>query len=170
MDAGACHLSGGIEALNRRLTVEIGGYAAARIVLGRHDGYPVLLHLQVDRTQPLPASRELMVHQLRGLMGDVQIHAPRLMLLHLRLDGPRYHVAGCELEPRVVVVHEPSTEVISERAAGSTYCLRDEERPHLGVVEGRWVELHELHVFHLCPDLSGEGDPVRGGHAWIRGV
>src|SRR5579871_2771785 len=101
-------------------------------------------------------------------MGCVEVHAPSSEALHLGFDGSRDNIAGRKLEPGVVIEHEPTPVVIAQGSSCSPHRFADEETPHLRVIEGRRMELHEFHVFDLRAHGGGQRNTIGRSHRRIR--
>ncbi len=127
MDSGACDLSAGIEARDVRAGFKVGDDASARIVLGGDDRDPLFFEVDAESPEFFPDGREFVMEEFAVEVGAVEIDAPSVELLDFALDGAGDDVAGGEFEAVVVVVHEPSAEVVPEGCARSSEGFGEEE-------------------------------------------
>ena len=163
MYARSGDLSRRIESRDTALTVKIGYNAAAGEMLGWNHGNPVLFHFDANARESLVNCWKLVLQVLALQMCRVEINAPGLQPLHLALDRPRDNIPGSQLQAVIVVVHEPSSKVVSKSCPRSPDGFAYQETTKLSVVERCRVELHEFHVPNLGASRGRQCYSIRRG-------
>ncbi len=159
-----------IESLDGGLAVAVDLHAAAAVVGGRRDGYPVLGDVDADRETLLVDVGEVSADRFGLLVGDVEIYEVFAPPGHLAVDGAGHHVARSQRLHGVVLVHELLARLEAQDGSEAAHGLRDEEVGLLaGVVEGGGVELDELHVLGDRLRTVAHGYPVARRHDGVRG-
>ena len=104
--AGAAAFANGIQALDRRLSVEVNLYASAEIVAAE----PRESCLSLCRFREKGISRRCWGNGARFLprvfVGDAEINVVCAMEFHFGVDGASYYVARRERQARVIFLHE----------------------------------------------------------------
>src|SRR5690606_25907703 len=98
----------------------------------------------------------------------IQEHLVSCALLPIHLTS--HYVARRKLGQLVALGHEALTPIVDEHRTLTANSLGYQRQRILRRVQGRWVELYELHVAELHPGPVGHGEPVARGHLGIRGV
>lgn len=162
--AGARAFADGIQAADRRLAVGVDLDAATQVVGRGSDRDVVAGDVDAKAETVLINVGEMALGLLGVLVGDVEIDMIVAVELHLAVDGARHDVARSEREPRVILVHELLAAEVAEHGAISAHGLGDEERRAVaGMIEGRGMELDELHVLHCALGAVDHRDAVAGG-------
>ena len=115
---------------------------------------------------------EVVLGLLGILVGHVQEDVVLASLFHLTIDGAGYHIARCQRQARVILLHELLAAQIAQHAAVTTHGLGDEEgRTVAGMIQRGGVELHKFHVLHRTLGTIHHGDAVTSCHQRVgRGV
>jgi len=90
--------------------------------------------------------------------------------LLLTENFPGHDIPRGELRQSMTLGHEPLPLGVEQHRALSTHRLGDEGQRVFRGIEGRGVELHELHVGQTGAGPVGNGKPVAGGHLRVRGI
>lgn len=141
-------------------------------MLSWHHGDRILSNVNPELQARGRNVRKVGLHEVRGLVADVEIHMGLPVRDHLRMDSARDHVARRKLTTGVNVGHETLAHFVEEEAALSADGFADEESTCGGVggVQSRWVELYEFHVADCGGGAVGHGDTVSGGYVGVGGV
>ena len=147
--------------------VEIGNHAAGEVVRRGGDRQEVERGVETDGAHRAPDRGKTL-----GEVGDfrgVEPHVVEAALDAAARDRPGHHVAGCEVGERVLLRHEREAIVVAQDRAFAAQRLRQQQTRARRVVEGSWVELHELHIGHCDAGPKGHRDAVAGGDRRIGG-
>ena len=120
--------------------------------------------------QPRVHGGEALSQELALQMARVQPHVVGLVPVEHPLHVPHHHVPRSQLRPRMRPHHEPLPRVVEQVGALAPQSLGQQQGGILAAVEGRGMELHELHVPHHRAGPVGHGVPVAGGHPGVGGV
>ena len=106
-----------------------------------------------------------------SIVRHVQVDVVLAALLHLVVDGAGHDVTRGERQARVILLHEFLAVQRAEHGAIAAHGLGDEERGTVArMIEGRGMELDELHVLHRSLGTVDHGDAVARGHQRVGGV
>ena len=163
-------LAQGVQALYRRLSVQVHLDTAAHVVRRGPNGDVVLGDVNAHRQTLLVDVREVVARLVGRLVRHVQADVVQTVNLHLLVDGPRHDVARSQREPLVVLLHERLAVRQFQHAAIAAHRLGDQIRRVrlLRVVQHRRVELHEFHVLHRRLRAVGHRDAVARGNDGVR--
>src|SRR5690606_12940791 len=122
----------GIETGQIGATVQIYDDAAAGIMLGRNDGDRLLRNVDIKVQQSRMDGREVMLHEFRRLVADVEMDIVEAEPLDFMVDGAGDDIARRKFGARIEAGHEP---LAAARDAGrelevsalATYGFGDEE-------------------------------------------
>lgn len=163
VQAGAGHLTDGIQTGDFGLAVEVGDDAAALVVGRGNDRDRFLGDVEAVLQAAAVDVREVVDDESGRLVGDVEEHAIGAGAFHLGVDGTGHDVAGSEFGPRVIAVHEALAVGTQQQPAFTADRFRDEEGFGLGMEKAGGMELDELHVRNRGSGAVGHGHPVARG-------
>ena len=155
-------LPAGVEVIDARHAVLVYLDAAAHVVAGGADGDHLLHRVDADADALLVDGGEVFDEVVLIDVATVQAHELDAVQLHLVVDGAGDDVAGGEAAARVVVVHEfrPVGPLQDGPFAADGFGNEEGLGVQPGIVEGRGVELDELHVLQVALGAVGHGDTV----------
>ena len=103
-------------------------------------------------------------------MRNIEVDAVKAAFFHLEINGAGHHIAGGELQARIVRGHEARAIRQQQAPTLAPHGLADQERLGMRVVEASGVELYEFHVLHAATRAPGGGNAVAGGGVGVGGV
>jgi hypothetical protein len=142
--------------------VEIGADPAAHVMGGGHHRNGVGGDIDAEAQALRVNGGEMLAHEARRAVGDVEQHVLGPGAFHLEIDRPGDDIARGQVLARIVVRHERGAVGQAQDRPLAAERLADEEALRHRVEEAGRVELIELHV----PDLGA--CPVGHCHAVAR--
>ena len=155
------HLPRGIKPRQVGAPVEVDHHAPAGVMLRGHHRDRLPRDVDAELQQPRMDRREMLLHELRRLVADVEVDIVEAEPLDLMVDRARHDVARRKFRALVEAGHEAFAggRKLQEPALAA-HRLGDQEVLDLQVVEAGRVELVELHVGDAAASAPGHSDPV----------
>ena len=163
--AGA--LAARVEAIERRARVEVYPHPADHVVGRRADGDELLGDVELELGADPRDGGEPRADAGGVEVAQVEEHLGGACGPHLGHDRAGHDVARRQLPVGVVAGHEALALLVDQVGALAAHRLADEPPRRPSDVEGRGVELHELHVLEHRARPVGDGDAVACGHIGV---
>ncbi len=159
------HFASGIEAGQVGAAIKVDDDAATGIMLRRDDRDRLLGDVDVEIEQPGINGREMMPHEFRRPVADVEMDIVQPQALDFMVDGACHDVTRGEFRARVETRHEAFA---ATRHAGGEFQMTpfaahrfsDQEILDLQIIEAGGVKLVHLHIGNAAPRAPGHGDAV----------
>ncbi len=116
----------------------------------RRHGDQLRSDIDTDGLAFLVDIRKMLQEFLQRDMTHVEVHMFRTRDLHFIVDSARHDIAGSQVFPRIVPLHESFASCVSQDAAVAAHGFSDEEGLafYIGFIQGGGMELDKLHVFY----------------------
>ena len=165
MNSRHCHLSCRKQAIDGGVTVKICNHSSACIVGGGNNRDRLSCDVQfVSFPACLIDVRESLFQLRGGQVSEIEPHKVFSPSLQFGIDCTGNDISGGQREPLVVAVHELLPVLRLQDGTETADGLGNQERGASRIVEGRRVELDELHVCNARSRSVGHGNAVAGGN------
>ncbi len=124
-------------------------------------------HVDAQPHQFLVNGREMLRHEVRRFMADVEMHIIKTIAFDLIVNRARHYVTRSQLHPLLVIVcHKTVTSFGMEQPSTlAAHRLCDEEVFDLQIIQAGRVELHHLHIGNARAGSPCHRNPITRGAA-----
>ena len=133
-------------------------------MLRRHDRDRRLRHVDAEADQLLVDRREMVAHEVRAHMADVEMDVIQAIPLDLGIDRARDDIARRQFHPRWVIFRHEALAGggVDQLPALAAHRLGDQEVLDLEIVQAGRVELHHFHIGDAAARAPCHRDAVAG--------